>query len=463
MQRHIRLISILALLALVASAPGAAAPKPNIVYILADDLGWADVGFHGDEIKTPHIDRLAAAGTRLEAFYVQHVCSPTRAALLTGRYPIRYGLQTGVVQTWSKFGLPLEERTLPQALRDAGYRTAMVGKWHLGIYTPAYLPLQRGFDHHYGFYTGAINYNTHERQGAFDWHRNQEVCRDEGYATHLLAKEAVRLIEQHDTAKPLFLYIPFNAPHTPLQVPPEYLEAYPNLQGKRRLYADMVSALDEAVGQIVAAADRKGLRDNTLFIFSGDNGGDFPGEVASNGPLRGRKGTLYEGGTRVAAFATWQGRIPEGAVLHEPLHVVDWYPTLLRLAGASLDQPLPLDGRDLWPTLTRGKPSPHEVILINSARHNGAVRMGEWKLVINGHVMDTDPKNDAPEKIELFNLAQDPNEETNLAAKHPDKVRQLRAQLDRFAREAAPPKDVPKPRGLKTPKVWGDFSATASH
>jgi len=439
------------------SAAAESAPRPHIVYILADDLGWADVGFHDGEIRTPHLDRLAAAGTKLEAFYVQHVCSPTRAALMTGRYPIRHGLQTGVVQTWSQFGLPLEERTLAQALRETGYRTVIVGKWHLGVSAPAYLPRQRGFDHHYGFYTGAIHYYTHVREGAFDWHRNNQVCRDEGYATELLAQEAVDVITRHDPAQPLFLYLPFNAPHTPLQVPEKYLAAYARLTGNRRLYAGMVTALDTAVGEIVAAIDRKGLRRETLFIFSSDNGGDFPGVTSSNGPLRGKKGTLYEGGTRVAAFATWDGRIPAGAELKEPLHVVDWYPTLLRLAGASLDQPLPLDGRDLWPTLVEGKPSPHDVILINSARHNGAVRMGPWKLIINGHIMDTDPKTEGPEVVELFNLQNDPNENTNLAAENPDKVRQLRAHLDRFAREAIPPKDVPKPRGIKTPEVWGDF------
>ena len=321
------------------------------------------------------------------------------------------------------------------------------------------MPLQRGFDHHYGFYTGAIHYYTHEREGAFDWHRNGVPCSDEGYATHLLAREAVRLVQQHDVAQPLFLYLPFNAPHTPLHVPEKYLEPYAHLTGNRRLYAGMVASLDEAIGQIVAAIDEKGMRDNTLFIFSSDNGGDFPGATASNGPLRGKKGTLYEGGTRVAAFATWNGRIPAGSVVREALHIVDWYPTLLKLAGARLEQPLPLDGRDAWPTLAHGKPSPHDVILINTALHNGAVRARDWKLILNGQVMDTDPKPEGPPVVELFNLADDPHEKRNLAAQRPDKVRELRAHLDQFAREAAPPKDAAKPRGFKSPKIWGEFSS----
>src|SRR5262245_25774119 len=215
-----RLVSRVAILGVVASvafrfpaAVGAAddaakPPQPNIVFLLADDLGWADVGWHGGEIQTPHLDRLAAAGARLEQFYVQPVCSPTRAALMTGRYPMRHGLQVGVVRPWAQYGLPLEERTLPQALQEAGYVTAICGKWHLGHFRPEYLPTRRGFDHQYGHYNGALDYFTHVRDGGFDWHRDDRVCHDEGYTTHLLAKEAVRLIRAHDGQKPLFLYVP---------------------------------------------------------------------------------------------------------------------------------------------------------------------------------------------------------------------------------------------------------------
>src|SRR5688572_3098981 len=195
-----------ALLVLVANLRGAENLRPNIVMIIADDLGGNDVGFNGGkEIKTPNLDALAAAGARLDAFYVQPVCSPTRAALMTGRYPMRYGLQTGVVRPHAQYGLPLEERMLPAALKEAGYVTAIVGKWHLGHVTPAYLPTRRGFDTQYGHYNGALDYFTHIRDGGLDWHRNDKALREEGYSTTLLAAEAAKIVREHDGKKPLFL------------------------------------------------------------------------------------------------------------------------------------------------------------------------------------------------------------------------------------------------------------------
>jgi arylsulfatase A-like enzyme len=438
--------------------------RPNVVLILADDLGWADVGWHGHEIKTPHLDKLAAAGARLEQFYVQPVCSPTRAALMTGRYPMRHGLQVGVVRPWAQYGLPLEERTLPQALKEAGYETAICGKWHLGHFRPAYLPTRRGFDHQYGHYNGAIDYFTHIRDGGFDWHRDDHARHDDGYSTHLLAREAVRLIDEHDKARPLFLYVPFNAVHAPLQVPESYKAPYAALHGPRRTYAGMVAAMDEAVGQIVAAIDGKGMRPNTLFLFSSDNGGPSPGRVTSNGPLRAGKATLYEGGVRVPAFATWEGHIKPGTEVHAPLHMVDWYPTLLSLAGASPSQNIPLDGRDAWPAIARGAASPHDAILLNATPDSGAIRVGDWKLVLNGSEEgdhedgDTPPgtKSQPRHSVELFNLAHDPYEKTDLARDHPDKVKDLRDRYQAFAHQALPPKAAPKAPGFHSPKVWGE-------
>jgi arylsulfatase A-like enzyme len=450
-------------------------PKPNILYILADDLGWADVGFHGGEIKTPRLDQLAASGTRLEQFYVQPVCSPTRAAFLTGRYPIRLGLQVGVIRPWAQYGLPLEERTLPQALKEAGYATAISGKWHLGQNDPAYLPTHRGFDHQYGHYCGAIDYFTHKRNGGHDWHRDDRANYDQGYSTFLIAREAVRLLEAQDPAQPFFLYVPFNAVHAPHQVPEKYKEPYARLKEPRRTYAGMVAAMDEAVGRIVDALDKTGLRRNTLILFSSDNGGPSPGRVTSNGPLRAGKGTLYEGGTRVPAFATWEGHVPAGAIVNEPVHMVDWYPTLLKLAGVSLEQKLPLDGRDIWPVLTAGQPSPHDEILLNATPTNGALRIGDWKLVLHrlaGRANGEEAANPsrrarkkarssavpktASEKVELFNLARDPYEKTNLAEEYPDEVKRLRTRFDALAEQAVPPRQAPVPPGFKTPKVWGE-------
>lgn len=439
------------------SAPG----KPNILLILADDLGYADVGFNGGkQIKTPNLDKLAAEGARLEQFYVQPVCSPTRAALMTGRYPMRHGLQVGVVRPWAQYGLPLEERTLPQALKEAGYTTAICGKWHLGHFQRAYLPTQRGFDSQYGHYNGALDYFSHERDGGHDWHRNDQASYDEGYATHLLAKEAMRVIRESDGRKPFFLYVPFNAVHAPHQVPEKYKSPYAELPEPRRTYAGMLAAMDEAVGQIIAALDDKGLRRNTLVIFSSDNGGPNPGRVTDNGPLRASKATLYEGGVRVAACVNWPGRITAGTVISEPLHIVDWYPTLLKLAGASLKQKLPLDGRDLWATLTAGKPSPHQEILLNATPNTGAIRVGDWKLVLNGRVQadENDGAGGASqtELVELFNLAVDPYERHNLAAQRADKVKELRARYAALAAQAVPPKIRPRTPDFKAPKVWGE-------
>ncbi len=450
----------------------AAAPRPNMVFLLADDLGYSDVGFHGSEIKTPHLDRLAAAGARLEAFYVQPVCSPTRAALLTGRYPIRHGLQVGVVRPWAQYGLPLEERTLPQALQEAGYFTAICGKWHLGHFERAYLPTKRGFLHQYGHYNGALDYFTHDRDGGFDWHRNDQVCRDEGYTTNLLGEEAVRLIEQQDTSRPFFLYVPFNAPHAPLQAPPEYLDRYASIADqKRRSYAAMVSCVDDQVGRIVAALERRGLLGNTLIAFSSDNGGPLQ-SGATNGSLRAGKHTLYEGGVRVSAFANWPGQITPGAVVSQPLHIVDWYPTLLKLAGGSVEQKLPLDGRDAWTTITSNAPTPHDDILHNVTPGNGAIRVGPWKLVVNGDRPDdgseglaqTDARTkkgkkkggSATDTLELFNIADDPYEKQNLAQQFPARVSELRARLDRYAKEAVTPKSAPKSADFKSPMVWGE-------
>jgi arylsulfatase A-like enzyme len=450
----------------------AAEVRPNVLFILADDLGYADVGFTGGkDIKTPNIDLIAGAGARLEQFYVQPVCSPTRASLMTGRYPMRYGLQVGVIRPWENRGLPLEEQMLPQALKGAGYSTAIVGKWHLGCHERAYLPTSRGFDHQYGHYCGAIDYFKHDRDGGFDWHRDDKVCHDEGYSTHLDAREAERLIREQPADKPFFLYVPFNAVHVPHQVPEAYLTPYAALPEPRRTYAGMVAAMDEAIGRILAALDARGWRTNTLIFFSSDNGGPNPGRVTSNGPLRAGKGTVYEGGTRVCACVAWQGRIKPGSAVVQPLHMVDWYPTLLKLAGATVDQKLPLDGRDIWPVLTQGKPSPHDEILLNTTSRSGALRVGDWKLVINGSTDASAQEDDEspapalrqkaarkkqPATVELFNLAQDLSEKHDLTAENPEKLKELRARYDALAKQAVKPANLPKSPNYTAPKIWGE-------
>jgi arylsulfatase A-like enzyme len=377
-------------------------------------------------------------------------------------------LQVSVVRPRAQYGLPLDERTLPQALKDASSTTHISGKWHLGHFQREYLPTRRGFDTHYGHYNGALNYLTHDRDGGHDWHRNDQECRDEGYATTLLGSEAVRVIEQAQPGKPFFLYLPFNAPHAPLQAPAGYLKRYAHLTDKKRqVYASMVECLDDQVGRVVAALEQRGLTDNTLILFSSDNGG-LPGVGgAANGKLRGQKGTLNEGGTRVCAFANWPGHIKPGTVVTEPLHIVDWFPTLVNLAGGSLQQQHPLDGRDLWPVITAGKPSPHEDILINAMPNSGAIRMGGWELVVNGHITANDLENatapkagakkDADSVVELFNLTEDPYEQNNLAAQNPERVRQLRARLEAYQAAAVPPKAENQPANHQPPRVWGQL------
>jgi arylsulfatase A-like enzyme len=444
MKLHLFLLT--AVLASTLHAKDTPLSKPNIIYLLADDLGSRDVGWRNPAIKTPHLDQLAKRGATLEQYYVQPVCSPTRAAFLTGRYPYRYGFQTGVVRPWAQYGLPLEERLLPQALKEAGYQTAISGKWHLGHISADYLPTKRGFDQQYGHYNGALDYFTHVRDGGFDWHRNDKISRDEGYSTTLIGNEAARVIRERDKAKPLFLYVPFNGVHSPHQVPESYLEKYPDLKGNRRTYAAMITALDDAVGKIVEALESEKLAENTLIVFSSDNGGPNPGKLSDNGSLRAGKGTIYEGGVRVAAFATWPARIKPGSAIQAPLHISDWYPTLLKLTGAPQEQKLAVDGRDILPVLTGSDAAAEREIILNATPTGGAIRSGDWKLVLAG-------KGGA----ELYNLSSDLSEKQDLAAANPDKVKQLKERYERLTAAAVPPKSGPQPAGFKSPEVWGQF------
>ncbi len=437
-------------------------PAPNLIFFLADDLGWGDVGFHGGSIPTPNIDQLAKQGVRLEYFYVQPVCTPTRGAFLTGRYPMRLGLQTGVIRPWAKHGLPLDERTLPQALRDAGYATAICGKWHLGHASPEFLPTRRGFDQQYGHYNGAIDYFTHIRDGSHDWHQNDTANHDQGYATDLITKSAIKSIAEHNPDKPLFLYVPFNAPHTPLQAPAEWVAKFAHIENKNhRIYAAMVACMDDAIGRILATLDEHGFaREDTLVFFCSDNGGLT--SIGSNGPLRGQKGRLYEGGIRVPAVISWQGTLEGGQTVNDPLHIVDLYPTFLHLAGAKLEQEKPLDGRDAWPVITKGEPRSRDFILHNVTPWSGALRMGKWKLLHNGNTPANATEGPAKDSWELFDMKADPNEKIDLSLEHPEILAKLRTRLEALRKEAAPANIPPNvaPAGFKSPAVWGE---PASH
>jgi arylsulfatase A-like enzyme len=456
---HSRYLLSLLLSLVVACSTFAQAPRPNVIYFLVDDLGRNDCGFMGGrEIKTPHIDKLAAGGAKLDAMYVQPLCSPTRAAFLTGRYPMRYGLQSGVVKPWAQYGLPLDENTLADDLKAAGYATGIFGKWHLGHFEPDYLPTRRGFTRQYGHYNGALDYFTHKREGGHDWHKDGKANYDQGYATDLIGKNAAEFVTENAGKKPFFLYVPFNAVHSPYQPPKGGADAYPNLKGQRRAYAAMLTAVDDAIGEIVAAVDEAGVRDNTLFIFTSDNGGPAPGRTTDNGPYRGAKGGLYEGGVRVAAFAAWQGQIPAGIAVTEPLHVVDLRPTLLKLCGAQQTGDKPLDGLDVCDVVTAGASSPHDYILLNSTPRAGALRAGDWKLIVTKPAKGKRAKGAKRGRatVELYNLADDPYEKTNLADENAAKVKELREILDRFAADAAPPKAKPQPKTFDVPAIWGE-------
>jgi arylsulfatase A-like enzyme len=417
-----------------------AAPRPHIVYIVADDLGWKDVGFHGSDIKTPNIDKLAQGGARLEQFYVQPMCTPTRAALLTGRYPCRYGLQTAVIPTPGKYGMPTDEWLMPQALKEAGYKTVMVGKWHLGHADRKFWPRQRGFDYHYGSMVGEVDYFTHSSANVKDWFRNNQPLKEQGYVTQLWGKDAVAQISAHDAKTPLFMYLAFTAPHAPYQAPKDYVDRYKNIEDPtRRAYAAMITCMDDEIGKVVAALEKKNMRDNTLIVFMSDNGGNqsalLSGDAdvsklklpADNGPYRGGKGMLYEGGTRVAALANWPGRIKPGEV-KEVMHVVDMFPTLAALAGANAGKGKPLDGLNVWGTLSEGKPSPRQEVVYNIEPFRGGVRKGDWKLIW---------RTPLPSALELYNIAQDPSEKTNLADRHPQLVAELQGRIEQLARESA--------------------------
>jgi arylsulfatase A-like enzyme len=418
--------------------------KPNILHIVADDLGWKDVGFNGcTDIKTPNIDALAAGGAKLTQFYVLPMCTPTRASLMTGRYPFRYGLQTAVIPSVAAYGLDLSEQLLPQTLKAAGYTTAIIGKWHLGHADKKYWPKQRGFDYQYGPMIGELDYFTHDEHGVLDWYRNNEPVREEGYTTTLLGQDAAKLIEKHDATKPLYMYLAFNAPHTPYQAPKEYIDRYPNIQDPtRRTYAGMIACLDDEIGRVVAALDKKGIRNNTLIFFHSDNGGTrnamFAGVMTDmskikipcdNGPYREGKGTLYEGATLVCALANWPGRIQPGTV-DGMIHAVDTFTTITALAGASNAKSKPLDGLNVWDTLATNKPSPRTEIVYNVEPFRGAVRQGNWKLIWRTLL---------PSSVDLYDLAQDPSEKNNLALQFPEKVKAMQLRLEALAKEAAKP------------------------
>lgn len=439
---------------LARSLQAAAPTRPNVLILLADDLGWHDVGYHGSEIRTPNIDRLASEGVRFERAYSFPVCSPTRSGLMTGRSPMRLGVAYTVIRPWSSYGVPANERFMPQAFRDAGYQTAITGKWHLGHAEKRFLPRARGFDHAYGHVNGAIDYFTHEREGGLDWNRNGKSVREEGYSTFLLGAEAERFIKQRDRARPFFLYVPFNSPHAPLQAPPEYLDKYANISDrKRRSFAAMTDAMDSAIGRLLGTLKDEGIAENTLVLFFSDNGGPV-GSGATNTPLRGAKGTCFEGGIRVPAVMRFPGRLKAGTTSQQALSMMDYFPTLTAACGVSPGNTLPLDGKNLWPAIENGKITKREdIFFVHEA--GGSIRLavhhGEWKLVRE------EPASGAPRNL-LFRIDEDPSETKDLSAEQPKLVQELSQRIAdwRKLHPANGVRESERPSDWKAPALWAE-------
>ncbi len=412
------------------------ADQPNIIFIIADDQGWNDIGYHNAKIKTPHLDRLAAQGTKLSQHYVYPTCSPTRAAFIAGRYPSRFGILAPLADAKK---LPTEQ-TIPRSLADAGYATHISGKWHIGT-VPEARPLQYGFHTSYGYLRGQIDPYTHlYKTGKQTWHRNDELFSEEGHATDLITDEAVRVIEESaDNPKPFFLYVAYSVPHYPLKEPEEWLEKYSEDTFNdpwRRLFAASVTHMDDGIGQIADAVRESGQQAETLIVFVSDNGGQknwsapksqYNGSYANhktlgnNEPLRGWKTDLYEGGIRVPSFAVWPKHIPAGKTVNAPTHVVDWFPTFLAVAGEQPAADSTFDGQNIWPLLSGVDDSKVTRTFYWRTPNEMALRVGDWKLITDRNA----------QRKQLFNLANDPNEETDLASQHADRLQDLLQQLQK--------------------------------
>ena len=410
-----RTLALAALVAFTAiTSVQTASAAPNVLILLVDDLGWNDVGFHAPAAPTPNINRLAKEGIELQRFYTYPVCSPARAALLSGMMPRRFGI-TDVIGP-GQAGLPKGGATLPAAFKAAGYQTSLIGKWHLGNINP---PMQCGFDHFYGFMGAEIDYFKHTGQhGAArtDWQRDGRIVEEEGYSTYLFADEAIRQIQSRDAKRPFFIEVAFNAAHFPLAAPDDLVAKHKS----DGLYRAVLEGMDIAIGRILTALDEHKLRDNTIVLFYSDNGA--PQRTSSNAPLSYGKGSVYEGGIRTPCVVRWPGHVPAGAVTQQPVSGQDWFPTLAAAAGVSLPSDARLDGSNQWPALQTGKLVARAPFLI--ATHDIALIDGEWKLI---------EWNDG--KRSLFNLRTDISETKDALAQQPEVARRLTALLTELKKD----------------------------
>ena len=408
-----------------------ASDNPNIIIILTDDLGWGDVSYNGGPISTPNIDKLARDGVQMNRFYAAPTCSPTRAALMTGIN----SLENGVIRpfdnpTADRYGLPLRYKIMPEYLKDAGYQTALSGKWHLGMFSDEYLPLNRGFDSTYGHLGGGIGYFDHALSGRMDWHRNGEVLHEDGYSTTLIANEAIRLIENVDESTPIFLYVAFNAPHTPIEAEEKFIKELSHIQDKKeRVYAANIMTLDFEIGNIMNAIESKGILEETIIIFFSDNGPVYDVDpiaatiasdvVDSKGNtlgLRGSKGSAYEGGIRVPAIIYYKG-VLEDAISNQFIFVDDILPTILSALNIKSNSGT-FTGNDHWINLITNnvvlpKNSITGNVIVNDER---ALFNDKWKLYYRKFIYD----NESEEIFELYDILNDPYENFDLSIKHPE-------------------------------------------
>jgi arylsulfatase A-like enzyme len=412
--------------------------RPNFLVVIADDLGWNDVGFHGSKVRTPRLDALAKESVVLDQFYVYPSCSPTRAMLLTGRNASRFGILGALGLDPAQGALPLETVTLAEQLAAAGYRTGISGKWHLG---PVFElgATRQGFHHAYGSMHGQLDQFTKKgRNHQNCWFRGEEYIEEPGHATDLIAKEATAFLRR-ERANPFFLYVAFTVPHYPLQEDEAWVKPYEGVfdHPHRRLDAASITHMDDAIGRILDALDELSLREKTFVFFLSDNGGQrdwmqtgYGGKhgnyehLGDNRPLRGWKTELYEGGIRVPALARWPGRL-EPRTVKEVTSALDFFPTAARLAGGAT--PAGLEGSDLWPLLS-GTGTREPPVIYWNVGARAALREGDWKLI--------DEKRTG--KAELFNIAKDPLEKEDLAAAEPERVKAMRARL--VAMKAGDPK-----------------------
>lgn len=430
--------------------------QPNVIVILADDMGWNDVGYHGSEIKTPTLDRLAAEGVELNNYYVQPACTPTRSSMMTGKAALRLGIVAPLYKNAEK-GLPLSETIMPQFFKQNNYQTWLVGKWHLGRFKKEYWPYNRGFDHFYGYLTGGVGHYDHVHGGGLDWQRNGETIREEGYTTHLLTKETLQLVEGRQKDKPFFLELCYAAPHLPNEAPEAAAAEYQHLPNKKRgLHAAMVTEVDRSIQQLYEALEKEGILDNTIIWFSSDNGGlnappavrknhlvvqmaekwgrplpqkfyEFERDNIENGasdnrPLKGGKRTVYQGGVRVPALIYAPKFLPQRKV-ESRITITDVLPTLANAAGFKDFNFKERDGVSQWDFLTGKTKQPTIPDFIIQARGNYAYYKDNWKLIL--------PVGKSPE---LYDLSKDPTEQNNVAKQHPQRVENLTKAIEVFPR-----------------------------